>query len=379
MPKVSIMFPSYNHERYVAEALNSILSQTFQDFEVIASDDCSTDGTADVIRSFTDDRIQFHRFEEHAGPTQNHRYCWECCTGEYIALLNSDDIWLPEHLEEAVNYLDGHPSCGVVFSWCSEIDENGNTVAQISDVFRCSNRSRAEWLRFFFTRGNCLCHPSMVIRRQVYEQVGFYSESLRQLPDFDEWIRVVKHFDIHVIDSVQIKYRWCNRSMENTSAPVLKNTVRTIAESQYILTTFFDDMDDQLFAEAFRPLFVNKQAESSQELWCEKYFLLRNDHYYIPKISLNIAYFLFHNIIRIPGVPEILRDQYHYTVEDFFTFGSELDITGILQDAEDSGLTNVLTADQNSAKNRLRALAWAIFGKNTKAYNYLKKITSERK
>ena len=379
MPKVSIMFPSFNHAQYVHEALSSILKQTFQDFEVIASDDCSTDGTADVIRSFTDDRIQFHRFEEHAGPTKNHRYCWEHCTGEYIALLNSDDVWLPDHLEKAVSYLDKHPSCGVVFSWCSEIDENGNTIAPISDEFRCANHSRAQWLRFFFTHGNCLCHPSMVIRREVYEQLGFYSETLRQLPDFDLWIRVVKHFDIHIIQEPLVQFRRCSRSMSNTSAPVLINSIRDIAESQYILSHFFDALDDKLFAEAFRPLFVNPEAKSREELLCEKYFLLRNDMYYIPKISLHVAFPVFHEIAKVPGVLETMKTVYDYSLDDFFEFSGQLDITGISQLSDESDLINVLAENPNSPRNRLKALAWAVFGKNTKAYCFFKKITEKCK
>ena len=116
MPKVSIMFPSYNHEKYVEAALSSIMSQTMQDFEVIASDDCSTDETAAIIESFRDERIHFHRFAKHVGPTENHKYCWEHCTGAYIALLNSDDVWLPNHLEDSVMYLDAHPECGAGFT-----------------------------------------------------------------------------------------------------------------------------------------------------------------------------------------------------------------------------------------------------------------------
>ena len=143
MPKVSIMIPSYNHAQYIYEALESVLIQTFQDFEVIVSDDHSLDQTVAVIRNINDPRITLHVFPQNVGATMNHEYCWRQCTAPYIALLNSDDVWLPEHLEKAVAYLDTHPACGAVFSWCSYIDEDSNVIDPCGELFKQPNRTRA--------------------------------------------------------------------------------------------------------------------------------------------------------------------------------------------------------------------------------------------
>lgn len=370
MPKVSVMIPSYNHEKYVGEAIESVLGQTFQDFELIISDDCSPDDSAKVISQYTDSRIRLHVFKKNVGATRNHEYCWSQCTGEYIALLNSDDVWEAEHLKESVAYLDGHPACGAVFSWASYMDENGEGDQHSAVVFKQPNRSRAQWLLQFYQQGNCLCHPSMVIRRVVYDHIGYYSRSLRQLPDYDEWIRLVKKYDIHVIPKVTVRFRRTMRTMQNTSAPTKDNVVRDVAESSYVLSHFFDDLDDELFAEAFRPLFRNPLACTHEEYICERFFILLDNHYYIDNLSIPHAFFYFNNVYSQPGIAQVFEEKYQYTVSDFHELGAKMDFLGLRTGDEAS----FLMADQNSAKHRLKALAWAVFGKDTPIYDRLTRI-----
>lgn len=367
MAKVSVMIPSYNHERFVGEAIESVLNQTFQDFEIIISDDCSPDHTVDIIRSYHDPRIKLHVFQKNVGATRNHEYCWQHCTAPYIALLNSDDKWMPEHLEKAVQYLDTHPECGAAFSWTSCIDEEGNESNEFDYVFSQPNRTRAEWLRRFFTAGNCICHPSMVIRQEVYQKIGFYSRSLRQLPDFDEWIRLVKFYDIHVIQEKLVMHRRLNASMANTSSPTLHNSVRDVAESNYILSKFFDNVDEELFVEAFRPLFRNPKAKTHEEYVCEKYFVLLDQHYYLPSISPSHAFIYFNSIYSLPHIAETFEEKYGYTLKDFHQFGGALDYIGLLKNQEQF-------INPNTTKSRLGALAWALFGKNTPLYNKAKAV-----
>lgn len=360
MPKVSIMVPAYNHGKFIKEALESIRNQTFLDYEVIVSDDHSTDDTEDVVRRFEDPRIKLHVFERNVGATRNHEYCWKQCTGQYVALLNSDDVWLPDHLEKSVAYLDATPSCAAVFSWASLIDENSVETDSCVEVFCQPNRTRAQWLQYFFVAGNCICHPSMVIRKEVYEDVGFYSQTLRQLPDFDEWIRVVKKHDIHILQEVTVQHRRMNKSMGNTSAPIQSNSIRDIAESQYILCHYFDDIGDDLFKEAFSTLFRHQEASTHEELLCERFFLLLDDRYYMRNISAPVAFSYFHQMCQEPGVLQTLENQYGYTIADFFCFGGELDVMGLRVDLE-----------KDSIYFEAKELARKLF---RKVCNYLKRI-----
>src|SRR5206468_12755719 len=107
---------------------------------------------------------------------------------------HSDDAWEPEKLERQVAFLDGHPEIGAVFTNALAIDEVGSPLLDrthfLFNIFDQPNRTRHEWLRFFFTVSNALCHPSVLIRKLCYEDCGLYRAGFAQLCDFDMWIRL---------------------------------------------------------------------------------------------------------------------------------------------------------------------------------------------
>lgn len=381
-PKVTVMLPSYNHEKYIAEAIESCLNQTFSDFEIMMSDDCSPDNTVAVARQFQDARLTIHRFEHNVGATANHYYCYSHANGEYIALLNSDDAWMPDHLEKKVKYLDEHPECGAVFSLAMAIDENSKIIDPCMEVFRQPNRPREEWLLRMFTGGNCICHPSMLIRKEVYQQVGFYRYTLRQLPDFDQWIRVLKKYTIHIIQEVQVKHRRCVRTMTNTSAPVISNSIRDVNESAFILRHFFDGMDDTLFRNSFRSLFRDSEAASHEELLCEKFFLMLDGKYYMAPVTPLAAYQFFLENCNNRTVLQILEEKYGYTLSDYYALGAKLDVyrIGTMAPGCISSETQTLALERPfTRKNRLEAIAWALFGENSRIYRFLRKLHQKRK
>lgn len=125
MPKVSVLIPAYNHEKYVKSAIQSVLDQRFQDFEIIITDDGSSDNTLREIRDFSDPRIKVFAHEKNRGAVVAERTCFENSVGEYIAILNSDDMFLPDKLEKQVIFLDENTQYGAVFSYAEIIDENG--------------------------------------------------------------------------------------------------------------------------------------------------------------------------------------------------------------------------------------------------------------
>jgi glycosyltransferase involved in cell wall biosynthesis len=154
MPKVSVIIPSYNHEKYVREAIQSVLEQTYQDFEIVITDDGSRDRTVSIIKSFTDPRIKLFYFPKNRGAAVAVNHCIAEASGEFIALLNSDDAFVPKKLEKQVEFLDKNPKIGAVFSYAQFIDEDSkditNTEHHYAKVFLQQNRSRFEWLNYFF-------------------------------------------------------------------------------------------------------------------------------------------------------------------------------------------------------------------------------------
>src|SRR3712207_3309219 len=199
MPKVSVVVPSYNHERFVSQSIRSALEQTVSDLEVIVVDDGSRDGSVKVIETIEDPRLRLVTFPENIGAAEATNRGISDATGEFIAILNSDDAWVPNKIEQQLSIFDSRPDLGAVFSWAQFVDEKDQPInpedLPFGRVFEERNRSRGLWLRRFLLQSNCLCHPSILIRRAVYDKVGLYDERFRQLPDFDMWIRVCSLFD----------------------------------------------------------------------------------------------------------------------------------------------------------------------------------------
>jgi glycosyltransferase involved in cell wall biosynthesis len=215
MPKVSVILTSFNHEKYIREAIDSVLDQTFVDFELIIWDDASSDSSWAVINSYTDSRIKAFRNEvSKRGIYGINKAISEVATGEYIAIHHSDDVWELDKLEKQIAFLDAHADIGAVFTNALAIGEDSSPLADenhfYAKIFDQPNRTRHEWLRHFFTRGNALCHPSVMIRKSCYEDCGLYRFGLAQVGDFDMWIRLCMKHEIYVLPERLIRFRVLN-------------------------------------------------------------------------------------------------------------------------------------------------------------------------
>ena len=241
-PAVTVILTSYNHEKYIREAIESVLNQTFVDFELIIWDDASSDDSWQIIKTYADPRIRAFRNEKNKGPCFGvNNSIFDLSRGQYIAIHHSDDIWQPTKLEKQVDYLDKHPGLGALFSQANIIDEDGGPLAGkdhfYSSIFRQNNRSRFEWLRHFLLRGNCLCHPSVLIPRSTYLRVGPYDKRLAQIPDFDMWTRICLHYEIHILVEPLIKFRV--RSGEANQSGCRPETIVRMANEQMLVLRNF--------------------------------------------------------------------------------------------------------------------------------------------
>ncbi|UDQ96960.1 glycosyltransferase [Lentisphaerota bacterium WC36G] len=244
-PKITVILPSYKHARWISEAIESVLKQTYKNFELIIVDDGSNDGSAELIASYAkkDDRIKEVIFPSNKGAVIAMRTAYEMSNAEYIALINSDDIWEHDKLEKQLQVFEENSNIDIVFSQASFIDENGNTVKHKSEFLPSSNlQSRAEWMNYFFTVSNCICHPSILIKRKCYEEQGFYSSVLRTLPDLDMWVRLFWHYDVFVSDECLIKFR---KHLFNESHPSnFANLIRYRVEYKIILKNFIKQISN---------------------------------------------------------------------------------------------------------------------------------------
>jgi len=276
-PVVSVIMTTYNHAPYLAEAIQSVLNQRCVDFEFLIADDGSTDSTCEIVESFKDNRIQFYPHSTNRGACKRINDLVERATGEFVAIINSDDIWCDPHkLDLQLSIMQDKPELGACFSRVGFIDHLGHRVEKRAmsngDVFNQPNRSQGKWLRHFFEFGNCLATPSVLIRRQCYEELGKYNNNLRQLPDFEFWIRLLKKYPIYILDSELIKFRIVRG--RNTSAPTISNSIRIVNEHFLIAESFFDGVSPKLLKEGFSDLLQYPNIPTSFHLEIEGILLL---------------------------------------------------------------------------------------------------------
>lgn len=199
MAKVSVVLTSYNHCDFIGQAIDTVLKQTYSDWELIVVDDVSPDKSWDVIETYNDPRIIKIRNDRTRRYIYNiNRAIQSQSTGEYIAIHHSDDAWELDKLEKQVAVLDANPHIGAVFTHVQCIDE-ANQSLSIGDWFNQPNKPRTAWLRALFFNENRLCHPSVLVRRSAYEQSGLYKCAHAQIDDAELWTRLLKISDIHVI------------------------------------------------------------------------------------------------------------------------------------------------------------------------------------
>lgn len=314
-PLISVVIASYNHATYIKEAIFSVLKQTYQNFEIIITDDGSTDNSCEIIRSINDSRIKLFVFEKNKGACIAMNHCILNAKGDYIAVMNSDDVWEHDKLEKQIQVFIQDPSIDAVFSNAAFFNENlkeFENKPSYFDIFNQNNRSQGEWLRRFFFEGNCLCHPSILIKKSCYDILGLYDNRYRQLPDFDMWIKFCKHFKLFIIPEKLVKFRVLDGD-KNASSPSEVNQIRGKNEGYFIMKDFFDQMSIEIFKEGFSTLLKNPEFITQEEFEVEKallylatpysvigieklYKLLRNDNFSNVLKSYKITDKEFHQI-----------------------------------------------------------------------------------
>ena len=206
-PLVSVILSAYCHAPYVGRAMESVYGQTFQDFEFLIADDGSTDGTAEQIARHLRPGTRFFPHKQNRGACVVLNELLSICRGQYVALINSDDEFCPEKLEKQLAHLQLHPDAAAAFTWTRLIDEEGRPVEPshpLQTLFDQPDRSRTQWLRRFFFEGNCLCHPSILARRERY---GPFDPRLCKLPDLELWIRMAKQWELTVLPERLTRFR----------------------------------------------------------------------------------------------------------------------------------------------------------------------------
>lgn len=351
-PLVSVIMPCYNHEKYVGEAIESVLNQTYDNFEFIVADNGSTDNSYEVIQHYEDKITKIIQFKKN-----NPLLCGESlrglAKGKYIALMTSDDYWEKEKLELQMQVFAKHPEVKVCSTWTVQTDENLHPLSDKKNMFIVENRSRYQWLKHFVFHGNCLAWPSVVIETELYKRID--TRGYKQLGDFYAWMQVVQEADIYVVPQVLVKFR-ChfNGNNRNESAPTEETLNRDSNEKIDIIENILDKIEDSYFIKAFQDIFIYSDAKSHEELLCEKFFLLKNlaeTALIYEACALN---FYFRHFMEFH---EILEVKYHFSYADFHDWSGHVGVRAHclklvncarekqIRDAQVNGLKNLIFAN----------------------------------
>lgn len=198
-PKVTVLMPVYNGEKYLQEAINSILEQTFTDFEFLIINDGSTDGSGEIIQSYHDGRIRLVRNETHIGLTPSLNKGIDLALGKYIARMDCDDISLPNRLEKQVIFMEFHPDVGVCGTWARVIDEKGDIKGKVRSPARYAAGTLC-W------RPSPFIHPTCMIRTDLLME-NKYNPDYTHAQDYELWLRLCRKTSFFNIAQFLLLYR----------------------------------------------------------------------------------------------------------------------------------------------------------------------------
>ena len=203
MARITIIMPVYNGEKYIRQAIDSILNQTFKDWKLLCIDDCSSDNSVKIIQSYDDDRIELICNDKNRGIAFSRNVGLENAQTEYIALLDDDDIAIPYRLEKEIEYLDAHHDIDVVGGHQRQIDGKGNDLNKQWSVPLNPN-----YVKAYLLFNNCVVNGSTMFRRNFIEKNNIrYKDNMCGAEDYMFWVECSLHGKIKNLDNVFLLWR----------------------------------------------------------------------------------------------------------------------------------------------------------------------------
>ncbi|MBW4532803.1 MAG: glycosyltransferase family 2 protein [Pleurocapsa minor HA4230-MV1] len=203
MPKVSVVIPAYNAMAYLPETIANVLKQTYTDFEVVVINDGSTDKIEEWITQEVSDRQVKLISQANLGATAARNTGISESQGEYLAFLDADDLWESTKLAKQVEVLDSHPEVGLVYTWVTYINEQGNSTGRVVN----HQQEGDVWQEL--TKGNLIeCGSVPMVRRECFEKCGVFDCNLGSfVEDWDIWLRIANYYQFKVVKESLVYYR----------------------------------------------------------------------------------------------------------------------------------------------------------------------------
>jgi len=214
-PRVTVLMAVHNGEPFVREAVESVLAQTFEDFELLVVDDASTDATADIVAGFTDSRIRVVRNDRNLGQVPSLNLGLPEARGEYIARLDADDACRPTRLERQVAVLDREPSVGLVGTWMDAVDERGRLLGRLQKTLD----DYVDFVYHTLIMRVYVSHPSAMYRREPVLRLGGYDETTGPAEDKDLWRKLaLERLGARIVPEPLVVYRLHDQQLSQVRA-----------------------------------------------------------------------------------------------------------------------------------------------------------------
>ena len=341
-PKVVIYMSCYNHEKYVGEAMDSIIGQTYGNWELYVVNDGSTDKTGDILASYQDERIHFYNFKENTKFIGAIKFLIEICRevdADYIASMASDDIWDKERLEKQINFMQKCPEYQSCFTWDKVIfSDNAQGIYQYDTTYsHKKNRNRYEWLNFFLINGNCLNECSMLMRKETFYEFGGKNQNYYQISDYRLWYSLCTKYPFYLLEEELVCYR---RHGANLSERTVEVIARNINELYQMEREIIIQMDKRTFRRAFYAELPYVLCDTEEELLAEKFILLLGKVPNARSVKEQIAMDIYFANCRNEKFITVLKENYYYSAQDFLELTGKGGILGTaLQESREQWYT----------------------------------------
>lgn len=240
-PIISVILPVYNCEKFVSEAVQSVLNQTFTDFELLIIDDCSTDATVSIIQSFSDDRINLICKEKNSGYTDSLNYAISIAKGKYIARMDGDDVCLPTRFQKQIEAMNAN----------EEVILCGTAIQIIDSDKILKHPINHDDIKVKLCFSNAFFHPTVMFRKDVFANLH-YNKEFEPAEDYDLWTQLVFKGKVMNIDEVLLKYRVHQNQISNYKNEIQINAM-TIAQLRMFQRLFENEtIEMELYKQAFK-------------------------------------------------------------------------------------------------------------------------------
>ncbi|MDP5337298.1 MAG: glycosyltransferase [Nodularia sp. (in: cyanobacteria)] len=297
-PTISVVIPAYNCEKTIQATIESVLNQTFTNFELIIINDGSQDSTLDIVSQIKDTRIKVFSYPNAGGNVTRNRGLHHAI-GEFVSFLDADDIWTPDKLQVQLQALQNNPDAQVAYSWTDYINENGEIFLSGTHITANGDVYEKLIITNFLESGS-----NPLIRREAVLELGGFDESLPAAQDWDMWLRLAARYSFVAVPSVQILYRVSANSVSSNLAKQEKYCLQVITNAyqakglnnQTILNLSMTNLYKYLTCKALnRPHNRQKGIAAAGFLW--KYFIYDNSRFkritFTFKLLLKISIIIF--------------------------------------------------------------------------------------